>query len=130
LGWRFIGPSLPLQESFGQRSESNQDRCISRRDSQSNFDEVRMQATLSAREVHELKQAPAVEGVLPVFHHRWSPRSYSEREVSAAVLKKVFEAARWAPSSSNEQPWRYVMGAKRSEIYDRIFTTLVEGNQK
>jgi len=68
--------------------------------------------------------------VLPMFHHRWSPRSYIEREVSTAVLKKVFEAARWAPSSSNEQPWRYVVGAQRSETYDKIFATLVEGNQK
>lgn len=89
-----------------------------------------MQATLSAREVHELKMAPSMEGVLPVFHHRWSPRSYIEREVSPAMLKKVFEAARWAPSSSNEQPWRYLLGAKGSETYDKIFATLVEGNQK
>jgi nitroreductase len=80
--------------------------------------------------VHELKKAPAVEGVLPVFHHRWSPRSYIDREVSPSVLRKVFEAARWAPSSSNEQPWRYVVGVKGSETYNRIFASLVEGNQK
>lgn len=51
---------------------------------------------LSAAEVKELKQAPAAEEVLPVFRARWSPRSFSDRAVSAADLRKVFEAARWA----------------------------------
>lgn len=86
--------------------------------------------TLSANEVNELKKAPSVDGVLPLFHHRWSPRSYSDREVSPALLEKVFEAARWAPSSSNEQPWKYVVGARGSETYGKIFASLVEGNQK
>jgi nitroreductase len=89
-----------------------------------------MQTTLSAHEANELKKAPAVEGVLPVFHERWSPRSYIDREVSPALLRKVFEAARWAPSSSNEQPWRYVVGTRGSETWEKIFQTLVEVNQK
>jgi nitroreductase len=62
--------------------------------------------TLSAHEVNTLKQAPAAEGVLPAVLNRWSPRSFAERDVSAEDLKKVFEAARWAASSYNEQPWR------------------------
>jgi hypothetical protein len=66
--------------------------------------------TLSAIEVHHLKQAPAIEGVLPVILHRWSPRSFADRDVSTADLKKLFEAARWAPSSYNEQPWRFLVG--------------------
>ena len=57
--------------------------------------------TLSATEVHQLKQAPATEEVLPVMRSRWSPRSFSDREVSSSDLRKVFEAARWAPSSNN-----------------------------
>lgn len=85
--------------------------------------------TLSAIEVNHLKQAPAMQGVLPVIHHRWSPRAYADRPVAAADLARVFEAARWAASSSNEQPWRYVVGLRGSATYDKIFQSLVEFNQ-
>jgi hypothetical protein len=70
--------------------------------------------TLSAIEVNRLKQAPTVEGVLPVVHARWSPRAFAPREVSPADLKKLFEAARWAASSFNEQPWRFLVGGRGS----------------
>ena len=85
--------------------------------------------TLSAVETNNLKQAPAVQGVLPVIHHRWSPRSYSDRPVAAADLARVFEAARWAASSNNEQPWRFIVGVRGTSTYDKIFHTLVAFNQ-
>lgn len=85
--------------------------------------------TLSALEVHNLKQAPAVEGVLPVIHHRWSPRSFANREVSAADLALVFEAARWAASSYNEQPWRFLVGTRKSDTYKKILSALMPFNQ-
>lgn len=86
--------------------------------------------TLSAREAQQAKQAPHVPGVLPVFHQRWSPRSYSDREVSREMLGKVFEAARWAASSNNEQPWRFLVGVRGSDTYRKIFESLGEFNQK
>jgi nitroreductase len=85
--------------------------------------------TLSAIEVNKLKQAPAVEGVLPVIHHRWSPRSFADREVSPADLHKVFEAARWTASAYNEQPWRFLVGVRNSLTYKKIFGTLIGFNQ-
>ncbi|MGA3263093.1 MAG: nitroreductase family protein [Terracidiphilus sp.] len=85
--------------------------------------------TLSANEVNNLKQAPAVEGVLPVFHSRWSPRSFTDREVAPADLVRVFEAARWAASSRNEQPWRFLVGARNSLTYKKIFDSLAAANQ-
>jgi nitroreductase len=85
--------------------------------------------TLSAHEVNTLKQAPAVEGVLPAVLNRWSPRSFADRDVSPEDLKKVFEAARWAASSYNEQPWRYLVGMRGSETYKKIFSTLIGFNQ-
>jgi len=84
---------------------------------------------LSALEVRTLKQAPAVEGVLPVFHERWSARAFADREVSAEDLKKVFEAARWAASSNNEQPWRFVVGTRGTETHAKIFETLMGFNR-
>jgi nitroreductase len=83
----------------------------------------------SISEVNKLKQAPAHEGVLPLFHSRWSPRSFSDREVSTADLAKVFDAARWAASSYNEQPWRFLIGTQGSETYKRILGSLISFNQ-
>lgn len=83
----------------------------------------------SASEVNELKQAHASSELLPAIAHRWSPRSFADRDVSLADLRTVFEAARWAASSSNEQPWRFFVGTRGSETYSKILQSLVEYNQ-
>jgi nitroreductase len=85
--------------------------------------------TLSAGEVHKLKQADPVDGVLPIFHQRWSPRAFSHREVAPGDLARVFEAARWAASSFNEQPWRFLVGTRNSLTYKKIHDSLVPFNQ-
>jgi nitroreductase len=85
--------------------------------------------TLSALEVNRLKQAPPVEGMLPVVLSRWSPRSFSARDVSTADLRKVFEAARWSASAYNEQPWRFIVGIRNSLTHKKIFSTLIGFNQ-
>ncbi|MGB6975441.1 MAG: nitroreductase family protein [Terracidiphilus sp.] len=85
--------------------------------------------TLTQQEAHQIKIAPEVEGLLPAIRERWSPRSFTEREVSGADLTAIFEAARWAPSSSNEQPWRYVVGHRNSITYNKIAGTLAGFNQ-
>ncbi len=84
---------------------------------------------LSASEVNKLKQAPTIEGILPVVLERWSPRAFANRDVSPADLRKVFEAARWAPSSFNEQPWRFFVGIRNSSTYSKIASALVPFNQ-
>jgi nitroreductase len=85
--------------------------------------------TSSPEVIDQLKHAPDVAGVEHLIRRRWSPRAYSDREVSAAELKKLFEAARWAASSSNEQPWRFLVGRRGDETYQKIFNALVEFNQ-
>jgi nitroreductase len=85
--------------------------------------------TLSAAEAQKLKQAPPADKVIPAALHRWSPRAYSDKPVSDADLKAIFEAVRWSASSANEQPWRYIVGRKGTETYDKIFNSLFEGNQ-
>ncbi|MFC5861266.1 nitroreductase family protein [Acidicapsa dinghuensis] len=84
---------------------------------------------LSAVEVNQRKQAPVVEGVIPVFFKRWSPRSFIDKPVDKALVEKAFEAARWAASSYNEQPWRYVVGFKGDEAYGKILSVLNPFNQ-
>ena len=66
-----------------------------------------------------------------LLRRRWSPRAFSERPVEPDKLRSLFEAARWAPSSDNEQPWSFVMATKDDEInYRRLFECLKEGNKK
>ncbi len=61
---------------------------------------------------------------------RWSPRAFSEKQIEEKKLASLFEAARWAPSAFNEQPWRFIIGQKGSETYDKILQSLVEWNQQ
>jgi len=77
----------------------------------------------------KIKHAPNEAGVEDLIRRRWSPRAFSAKEVSAADLKAIFEAARWAASSYNEQPWRFLVGRRGDETYKKIFNTLVEFNQ-
>ncbi|GAB3671801.1 nitroreductase family protein [Salinisphaera aquimarina] len=61
---------------------------------------------------------------------RWSPYAFSVNPVSPIDLKCLFEAARWAPSSYNEQPWRYLVGIKgQGHAHARILACLAEPNQ-
>ena len=57
-------------------------------------------------------------GVQEIFLHRWSPRAMSGRDVDEATLLSLFEAARWAPSSNNNQPWRFIY-ARRNTPFGR-----------
>lgn len=79
--------------------------------------------------IESLKHAPGVAGMVEPILHRWSPRAFADRDVPAEDLKRGFEAARWAASSSNEQPWRFVVGRRGDETFRKIFDTLAPGNQ-
>ena len=76
------------------------------------------------------KPAPAEHPICDFIKERWSPRAYAaDRPVPPEVLAQLFEAARWAPSSSNEQPWSFIVGVKGTETWTKLFDTLVPGNQ-
>lgn len=66
-----------------------------------------------------------------LLKRRWSPRAFSEQPVGPDMLLTLLEAARWAPSSSNEQPWRFVVATREEPAdYDRLLACLLEGNRK
>ncbi|GAC1657131.1 MAG: hypothetical protein NVS9B15_18410 [Acidobacteriaceae bacterium] len=66
-----------------------------------------------------------------LLRRRWSPRAFSDRVVEPETLQSLFEAARWAPSSNNEQPWHFIVGIKDdAHTHDRLFQCLKEGNKK
>jgi nitroreductase len=64
-----------------------------------------------------------------LIRRRWSPRAFASTAVAPEILHRIFEAARWAPSGSNLQPWHFIVGFSGDETYKAIYSTLVEFNQ-
>lgn len=64
-----------------------------------------------------------------ILRRRWSPRAFSEKKVEKEKIQRIMEAARWTPSSSNKQPWAFIIGEKGSETYNKIYETLIEFNR-
>ncbi len=65
-----------------------------------------------------------------LIKNRKSRRAYVDRAIEPEKIRSLFEAARWAPSSANEQPWTYIYATKdQPELYDSIFDALNEGNK-
>jgi nitroreductase len=65
------------------------------------------------------------------LQQRWSPRAFSDKMLTEEQVLILFEAARWAASCSNEQPWRFIWSLKDgSEKYNKLFSCLTERNQE
>ncbi len=76
-------------------------------------------------------EKPAQTGfpIHDLLRRRWSPRAFSDRPVEPQKLRSLLEAARWAPSSYNEQPWAYLVATREDpEEHARMLSVLVEGN--
>jgi nitroreductase len=65
----------------------------------------------------------------PIFLNRWSPRAYTGEAMPQSVLFSIFEAARWAPSSYNSQPWKFLYTTRDSAHWDKFLGLLNEFNQ-
>ena len=78
-------------------------------------------------EVKEIRKAEY--DINPILLNRWSPRAMSGEELSDDELIPLFEAARWAPSSYNGQPWRFIYAKRNTKHWDKLFNLMVEFNQ-
>src|SRR4051812_45890980 len=65
----------------------------------------------------------------PLFLNRWSPRSMTGEEMDDDTIMSLFEAARWAPSSYNNQPWRFIYAKRNTAHWDKLFNLLAEPNK-
>jgi nitroreductase len=75
------------------------------------------------------KPAPSDFPVHELIRERWSPRAFADKPIPQDVLRSIFEAARWAPSSSNEQPWAYLVATRDDQdSFERVLSVLVEFN--
>lgn len=76
------------------------------------------------------KRAATDHPILDILADRWSPRAWQDRRVEDEKLRSVFEAARWAPSSRNEQPWRFVVARRHVDAsWEGLLASLTPGNQ-
>lgn len=67
--------------------------------------------------------------IAELIAHRWSPKDFTPDPISEDQLRDVFEAGRWAASSYNEQPWRFVYATQQNrEQFNKILSLLVPGN--
>ena len=69
------------------------------------------------------------QNINELFLNRWSPRAMSGEEIDEATLFSLFEAAKWAPSSNNNQPWRFIYSRRNTKNWTTFFNLLAEGNQ-
>ena len=69
--------------------------------------------------------------LLDLIKQRKSTRAFTDKDVGEAEMNKLFEAARWAASSYNGQPWRFIYANKNTnpELYEKLFNLLVKFNQ-
>lgn len=65
----------------------------------------------------------------PIFLHRWSPRAFDGTAISEDDLLTVLEAARWAPSAFNSQPWHFIYARRGTPAWDKLFGVLNAFNQ-
>lgn len=76
------------------------------------------------------KHAQTQYPVADFIKHRWSPRSFTSQPIQDEDLRTLFEAAAWAPSAMNEQPWRFVYAHRaQTEAFQNLWNCLLPGNQ-
>lgn len=77
------------------------------------------------------KVSDTQHSIAAALQQRWSPLAFSQQPVEAEKLRQVLEAARWAASSYNEQPWSFIVATQEHpEAFDRLLSCLAEGNQE
>jgi len=77
-----------------------------------------------------MKKRKSTYNINPMILNRWSPRAMSGEKLTDKELMPLFEAARWAPSSYNAQPWRFIYAKKNTKHWKILFDLLVKGNQE
>ena len=80
-------------------------------------------------EILKIHQPKPRYKVISEITKRWSPRHYSDEKIPTKHLNIIFEAARWAPSAHNHQPWYFYFAKKGTNTYKKLFSTLDEYNQ-
>jgi nitroreductase len=86
-------------------------------------------SVLDQQTADKFKWADTNPAVHELIRARWSPRAFSDQAVSTADLETILEAGRWAASSYNEQPWRFLVARKSDPAFKRFLDLLMPANQ-
>jgi nitroreductase len=84
---------------------------------------------LETIETTKIKSAQTQFDVAPFITERFSPRAFSEKSISKEAINTIFEAASWSASANNEQPWEFYYAHKGTEGFQKIWASLMGGNQ-
>ena len=79
--------------------------------------------------MNSIETTEVISDLHPLIKNRWSPRSFSERPIEPEQMHSLLEAARWAPSANNEQPWLYAYAIRGTERFKAFWECLMPGNQ-
>ncbi|MEO5681711.1 MAG: nitroreductase family protein [Chitinophagaceae bacterium] len=75
------------------------------------------------------KKAVTQYPVLDIIKNRWSPRSFSGKGIAPADINTIVAAGSWSFSAINEQPWRYIVAHRGTDLFNSFFSLLFTGNQ-
>jgi nitroreductase len=76
------------------------------------------------------KPAPSTHPLIEPIKQRWSPRAFDGGTLAASDLASLFEAARWAPSAFNAQPWRWILAVREEEAaFEQVLGCLIPWNR-
>jgi len=76
------------------------------------------------------KPAETTQPIHELLHNRWSPRAYADKPVPREILISLFEAARWAASCNNSQPWRFIVATRDNKTeYEKLLHCFNDRNQ-
>lgn len=76
-----------------------------------------------------IKEPQVKTDIHPLIRKRWSALSFSDKMISEEEIEELFEAASWAASAYNEQPWQYVYARRGTEGFEQLWDCLTPGNQ-
>lgn len=88
--------------------------------------------TKEVADTEESLKIKNIDSEFPIMReiaHRWSARSFSDKMLEEEKILELIEAARWAPSAMNEQPWRYTYAFRKTEGFEMMWNSLLPGNQ-
>ena len=81
-------------------------------------------------DVQSINPRQAESDISPIFLNRWSPRAFTGEPVEDAALFSLFEAARWAPSANNSQPWRFIYAKNGGVGWGKLLGLANENNRR
>jgi len=85
--------------------------------------------TQTLMDLQAIKEADTQNDIHPLIRKRWSARAFSDQVIDDATMQQLFEAASWAPSSMNDQPWKYMYAHKSDPTFQDFFECLLAGNK-